>query len=52
MSRLLRIFVIVTLLPIGLAGCGGPPEPAKVSDAELEEHRQEMIDASARERGG
>jgi hypothetical protein len=52
MNRLLPLFAVAILLPIGLVGCGSPPEPPKVSDAELEEHRQEMIDVSNRERGG
>jgi hypothetical protein len=52
MRRLLPLLAIAILFPMGLVGCGGPPEPAKLSDAELEEHRQEMIETSARERGG
>lgn len=52
MRRLIPFVAIAMLLPLGLVGCGGDPEPAKLSDAEMEEHRQEMIDVSSRERGG
>ena len=52
MRRLIPFVAIAMLLPLGFVGCGGDPEPAKLSDAEMEEHRQEMIETSARERGG
>lgn len=43
-------FFVAFALPM-FVGCADP-EPAQATPEELEQHRQEMIDASARERGG
>lgn len=51
MNRTVVAFALAASLLATLSGCG-THEPPEVSPAALEEHRQQMQDISARERGG
>jgi hypothetical protein len=51
MSRFVVAFAVAGSLLATLVGCGAH-EPAEISPAALEEHRVQMEEISARERGG
>lgn len=51
MSRFVVLFAVAASLLATLVGCG-THEPPEVSPAALEEHRVQMEEISARERGG
>ena len=51
MSRCFAAFALVASFVVSAVGCG-THEPPEMSAEAIEQHRQEMIDVSARERGG